>query len=334
MASNQPLTLMDVPLEVRHQIFEHVAKRDTKPEKLLRYWFEKEEVKEKTAELLAKDPSVGQPRIVYEGDQFEAEEREVESEEENMEEDSDEEDDEEDEDEEDEEDEDGEDGEDEDEDEEEELGDEEEENEAEEQDEEMADDDSTTIPATAASAVSANAQGSTAADTASQQAMTQAQHHPAAADQTAVPTSADQSTLALKYDIGEAMIEANAQVMAELGIPPVAATKSDLSAPQTSRQDGVEDEDVDADMAEGGEDDVDAEDGAAEEEDTQMDDEEEEEEEEDNGNEDADGDSDEDMEDEDGDEDTMAGAAQPTSAPVVTAHRKWRHIPKVRVKRR
>lgn len=64
--------LMNIPLEVRHQIFEHVARRDVKPVMLLRYWFEKEEVKEKTAELLTRNPNAGTPTVVYEGDRFEA----------------------------------------------------------------------------------------------------------------------------------------------------------------------------------------------------------------------------------------------------------------------
>ena len=70
MSPTDPPTLMTIPLEVRHQIFKHVAKRDTKPEKLLRYWFEKKEVKEKIVDLLAKNPDAGTPRVVWEGDRF------------------------------------------------------------------------------------------------------------------------------------------------------------------------------------------------------------------------------------------------------------------------
>ncbi|KAJ4308236.1 hypothetical protein N0V94_009440 [Neodidymelliopsis sp. IMI 364377] len=95
MASdNHPLTLMNIPLEVRHQIFEYVAVRDTQPKKLLRYWFEKEEAKEKKAELAMQDPSAPVPMVVFEGDGFELEEEaeeEGDSEDEEGEEDSDEE---------------------------------------------------------------------------------------------------------------------------------------------------------------------------------------------------------------------------------------------------
>lgn len=66
-------TLMSIPLEVRHRIFEYVAVRDAQPKKLLRYWFEKKEVKAKAAELLAKDPNAGSPRFVYAGDDYESE---------------------------------------------------------------------------------------------------------------------------------------------------------------------------------------------------------------------------------------------------------------------
>lgn len=65
---------MNIPLEVRHQIFGYVAVRDAQPKKLLRYWFEKKEVKEKKAELAAKEPGAGVPQVVFEGDQFEHEE--------------------------------------------------------------------------------------------------------------------------------------------------------------------------------------------------------------------------------------------------------------------
>jgi hypothetical protein len=74
MASdNQPLTLMNTPLEVRHQIFRYVAVRDVQPKELLRYWFEKKEVKEKAAELAAQNPNAGTPRVAFEGDQYEEE---------------------------------------------------------------------------------------------------------------------------------------------------------------------------------------------------------------------------------------------------------------------
>ncbi|KAF1926410.1 uncharacterized protein M421DRAFT_67745 [Didymella exigua CBS 183.55] len=239
--SSQTPELLSMPLEVRHHIFEYVALRDTKPEKLLRYWFERKEVEEKTAELVAKHPETATPRVVYEGDQFEAEEWETdeeewetdEEEEGDGEEDSDEEGDgEEDVGEEDDEDDEGED--------EEEVDEEEEDadeqndgvvDESEEQDAEMADRNGAAVPAAALSTAPADAQGPTAAD-------------------------------------------------------------------------------------------------GANEEDGQMDDEENDEDEDQDGDEDADGDSDEDMVDEEEDEDIAAGAVQPPPAPVVTAHRKWRHIPK------
>lgn len=67
-------TLMSLPLEVRHQIFKYVANREAQPEKLLRYWFEKQEVKAKAAELAAQNPSAGASRVVYAGDEFDYEE--------------------------------------------------------------------------------------------------------------------------------------------------------------------------------------------------------------------------------------------------------------------
>ena len=67
---SQPLMLMNISLEVRHQIFKYVAVRDTKPTKLLRFWFEKEEVKEKAAGLVAQNPNAEAPRIIFEGDQY------------------------------------------------------------------------------------------------------------------------------------------------------------------------------------------------------------------------------------------------------------------------
>jgi hypothetical protein len=316
MPSNDPPTLMTIPLEVRHQIFQHVAKRDTKPEKLLRYWFEKKEVKEKTAELLARNPNAGTPRAVYEGDRFEAEEREGSEEEEG---DSDEED--EDEEDEDEEDED-----------EEEDGDEDEDDEAEEQDEEMADNGDTVAPAAAIPIAPTPAQALNAADTANQQATTHGQQNSAAVpDETATSISAEQSDPLSGYDIKAAMDEATAAALAQIQGSADAVPDNASGPAQTPNQKSATAEDIEANMAEdedetnGGVEGV-----AAEQEDAHMD----EEADEDNcGNEDADGDSDEDMEDDDEDEDAAAGTAQPPPAPVVTSHRKWRHIPKVRAER-
>lgn len=317
MASNHPLTLMNVPLEVRHQIFEHVAKRDTKPEKLLRYWFEKKEVKEKTAELLAKNPNAGTPRVVYEGAEFEED-----SEEEGDAEHSDE------------------DGEDEDEDEaedeiedEEEEGDEDEEDEAEEQDEEMADNDETTAPATAIPTALAPAQASILADTTSQQATTHGQQDPVAdSDQTATVINAKQSNPASGHDLSAVTNSAMAAAVFTTNSSTTDVPENASDAPQPPIQDGAKDADVDTDMADDDEVSSGAEDGATEQEGSQMDDDEEEDEE-NGGNENADGDSDEDMGDEDEEQVNAAGTAQPSPAPVVTAHRKWRHIPKVRMTR-
>ena len=66
-------TLMGLPLEVRHNIFDYVAVREAEPKKLLRYWFEKKEVK---AMVAAQDPKASSPHIVYAGDDFESEESE------------------------------------------------------------------------------------------------------------------------------------------------------------------------------------------------------------------------------------------------------------------
>tara|TARA_R110002003_G_scaffold193_34_gene15136 strand:- start:3520 stop:4911 length:1392 start_codon:yes stop_codon:yes gene_type:complete len=56
--------LMNLPLEVRHTIFEYAAARDVKPKKLLRKWFEKKEVSELIAQHMAADPSALAPRVV------------------------------------------------------------------------------------------------------------------------------------------------------------------------------------------------------------------------------------------------------------------------------
>jgi hypothetical protein len=61
-------TLTGLPLEIRHAIFEYAAARDVKPKKLLRYWFEKKEVKDATAQLAAADPNGPAPRIIHDND--------------------------------------------------------------------------------------------------------------------------------------------------------------------------------------------------------------------------------------------------------------------------
>lgn len=56
---------MSLPLELRHKCFEYAAARDTRPKKLLRYWFEKKEVKELVAAQVAADPTAPAPHVVY-----------------------------------------------------------------------------------------------------------------------------------------------------------------------------------------------------------------------------------------------------------------------------
>jgi len=65
-------TFMNLPLEVRHSIFEHVAVRDIKPKKLLRYWFENKEVKELIAQEAIDNPNCPTPRVVYGNDDYDA----------------------------------------------------------------------------------------------------------------------------------------------------------------------------------------------------------------------------------------------------------------------
>jgi hypothetical protein len=70
---------MDLPLEVRHCIF--AAARDTKPKKLLRYWFEKKEVKESIAQLALQDPNGPTPRVHWSDDREYGDESDVDEEE-------------------------------------------------------------------------------------------------------------------------------------------------------------------------------------------------------------------------------------------------------------
>jgi hypothetical protein len=60
--------LMALPLEVRHTIFMYAAARDVKPKRLLRYWFERKEIKELIAKQLAADPNGPTPRVVHHED--------------------------------------------------------------------------------------------------------------------------------------------------------------------------------------------------------------------------------------------------------------------------
>jgi hypothetical protein len=57
--------LMNLPLEVRHNIFKYAAVRETRPKELLRYWFEKKEVKELVAKEVSDNPTGPAPRVVY-----------------------------------------------------------------------------------------------------------------------------------------------------------------------------------------------------------------------------------------------------------------------------
>ncbi|KAH7379564.1 hypothetical protein BKA66DRAFT_466287 [Pyrenochaeta sp. MPI-SDFR-AT-0127] len=60
----------NLPLEVRHVIFEYAAVRDVKPKKLLRYWFEKKDVKERIAQHVAANPNGPTPQVIYEDNDY------------------------------------------------------------------------------------------------------------------------------------------------------------------------------------------------------------------------------------------------------------------------
>ena len=70
--TKQSLRLCSLPLEVRHKIFEYVTIRPTKPKKLLRYWFEKEEASEAVAKYVAANPGCLTPIIVHPGPMYPA----------------------------------------------------------------------------------------------------------------------------------------------------------------------------------------------------------------------------------------------------------------------
>ncbi len=59
-------SLLGIPLEIRHMIFRLASVRDTKPCNVLRRWFEKEEVRESIAALVASDPDGLAPRAAFE----------------------------------------------------------------------------------------------------------------------------------------------------------------------------------------------------------------------------------------------------------------------------
>lgn len=85
-SSNGP-TLLSIPLELRHTIFEAAATRPNGPKKILRRWFEKKEVKELIAKQMASNPDGVTPRAVYPKDNSgEESDREVELEEDDSEE--------------------------------------------------------------------------------------------------------------------------------------------------------------------------------------------------------------------------------------------------------
>lgn len=66
MASDKATTMLtSLPLEVRHTIFNYTAARQTKPKKLLRYWFEKKETKELVAKHAADNPNDPAPQVMY-----------------------------------------------------------------------------------------------------------------------------------------------------------------------------------------------------------------------------------------------------------------------------
>lgn len=70
MASDKATTMLtSLPLEVRHAIFNYTAARQTKPKKLLRYWFEKKETKELVAKHAADNPNDPAPQVVYHQEQ-------------------------------------------------------------------------------------------------------------------------------------------------------------------------------------------------------------------------------------------------------------------------
>jgi hypothetical protein len=310
--ANQPLTLMNIPLEVRHHIFKYAAVRDAEAKMLLRYWFEKKEVKEKTAKLAVKDPNAGAPRVVYEGDRFEQEEEYGEEDSEAEEEgDSDEDDGEEDSDEDDEE-----------------GSDEDEDGEADGEDAEVDEADSAAILMAAAPAAPTNAQLPMAAasmisnqSTASSvqapaSALVQAEATPAAAAQGSASTAALQAGV---ESLRDAMDKTNEAFLQGLN-------SNDAAAAQAHNTDDGQAHDTDVDMHDGDRF-HDAVDGTTEEDDDQNSHGEDDQVSNEEG---AEG-GDEETAAEDGNTDTAARTTNPPApAPVITVHRKWRHIPQVR----
>jgi hypothetical protein len=64
-ANDDSLTLMGIPLEIRHQIFAMASVRDKGTKKVLRRWYEKADVKKQVAKILQDNPDGPTPRVVY-----------------------------------------------------------------------------------------------------------------------------------------------------------------------------------------------------------------------------------------------------------------------------
>jgi hypothetical protein len=266
MASNDKQaihTLMTLPLEVRHNIFDYVAVREAEPKKLLRYWFEKKEVK---AIVAAQDPKASSPRIVYAGDDFESEESEdvdESSSDEGSDYDSD---------------------------------------EAEEDDSE-GDEDSDIV----------DAEGESDDEDLDEEEVDL---------QDALMAQVVQSHTSLASSSAQGTAPAQSQPQTSAAPTQLTGVPAAAQTPAAGDQDVIGNGDADADMDEDDEEFHDAQNST--EEDTQMDVDSDNE----DGHEEAQVDSDEEMIEDEDDEDTTVAAL----VPVVKAHRKWRHIPKVSIK--
>ncbi|PVH98108.1 hypothetical protein DM02DRAFT_60092 [Periconia macrospinosa] len=64
-ASNERSLLMELPLELRHRIFEALSARGFKEKYILRQWFERKDVEDQIAEYMANDPSAPVPHAKY-----------------------------------------------------------------------------------------------------------------------------------------------------------------------------------------------------------------------------------------------------------------------------
>ncbi|KAF2475860.1 uncharacterized protein BDR25DRAFT_391274 [Lindgomyces ingoldianus] len=63
-AADDVASLMSIPLELRHNIFEFTALRSKPAKKLLRAWFERKDIAERVAQLAASNPNGPAPRVV------------------------------------------------------------------------------------------------------------------------------------------------------------------------------------------------------------------------------------------------------------------------------